>query len=290
MDILNYLRMKKFIFLLVGLIILGSFYQVKAQINPTSIYSKNNIKNEKPIPYAHIREADVMFSKLVWRVINLREKMNQPLYYPAQKSDDRYSLIDLLMLGIENEGLMAFDTEDDEFTTPLTFEDIKTKFGVGVKTVNQRNRTTGEMEEKQVATSMSTSEVTKYLVKEQWIFDKQSSTLQVRIIGLCPIREYVKEGDSELDGLRKKKMFWIYFPDARELLATHEVFNPYNDARRYSFDDLFMKRRFSSYITQVSNVHDNRPIDSYSLGLQTMLESEKIKNDIMNMESDFWEY
>ncbi|MRT92442.1 gliding motility protein GldN [Ancylomarina sp. 16SWW S1-10-2] len=282
--------MKKIIFLLVGLIILCSFYQANAQTTATSIYSKNHIVNEKPIPYAHIREADVMFSKLIWRVINLREKMNQPMYYPTRPMDDRYSLIDLLMFGIENEGLTAYDTEDDEFTQPLTLEDIRSKFGAGVDTIRQPNRETGLMETKIVPRSMTTSEVTKYWVKEQWIFDKQSSTLQVRIIGLCPIREYVKDGDSELDGLRKKKMFWIFFPEARQLLATHEVFNQFNDARRFSYDDLFMKRRFSSYITQVSNVHDNRSIESYTVGLQTMLESERIKNDIMNMESDFWEY
>ena len=269
---------------------MSSFSQSKAQTTPTSIYSKDHTKNERPIPYAHIREADVMFSKLIWREINLREKMNQPMYYPTQPMDDRYSLIDLLMFGIENEGLTAYDTEDDEFTTPLTIEDIRSKFDAGADTIRQQNRETGLMETKIVPRTMSTNEVTKYQVKEQWLFDRQSSTLQVRIIGLCPIREYVKEGDSELDGLRKKRMFWIFFPEARQLLATHEVFNPFNDARRFSYDDLFMKRRFSSYITQVSNVHDNRSIESYTVGLQTMLESEKIKNDILNMEHDFWEY
>ena len=269
---------------------MGSFYQSKAQTTPTSIYSKDHTKNERPIPYAHIREADVMFSKLVWRTINLREKMNQPMYYPTTPMDDRYSLIDLLMFGIENEGLTAYDTEDDEFTSPLTIEDIRSKFDAGIDTIIQANRETGLMEPTYVPRTMSTNEVTKYLVKEQWLFDKQSSTLQVRIIGLCPIREYVKDGDEETDGLRKKLMFWVFFPEARQLLATHEVFNPFNDARRFSYDDLFMKRRFTSYITQVSNVHDNRAIQSYTVGLQTMLESEKIKNDILNMEHDFWEY
>lgn len=281
--------MKRIVFLLVGLILLGSFYQLKAQTTPTSIYSKDHTKNERPIPYAHIREADVIFSKLVWRVINLREKLNQPLYYPTQPMDDRYSLIDLLMFGIENEGLMAYDVDDDEFTMPMTLEDIRSKFGAGNDTITLPNRETGLMETTITPRAMRTDEVTQYMVKEQWIFDKQSSTLQVRIIGLCPIREYTKSGDSDSEGLRKTQLFWIFFPEARQLLATHEVFNPFNDAVRFSFDDLFMKRRFSSYITQVSNVHDNRTIDSYTVGLQTMLEAERIKNDLLNFEHDFWE-
>ena len=281
--------MKRIVFLLVGLILLGSFYQLKAQTTPTSIYSKDHTKNERPIPYAHIREADVIFSKLVWRVINLREKMNQPMYYPTQPMDDRYSLIDLLMFGIENEGLTAYDVDDDEFTMPITLEDIRTRFGAGNDTITLQNRETGLMETTITPRSMKTEEVTKYVVKEQWLFDKQSSTLQVRIIGMCPIREYAKEGDSESDGLRKKQLFWIFFPEARQLLATHDVFNPFNDAARFSYDDLFMKRRFSSYITQVSNVHDNRGINTYTVGLQTMLEADRIKNDLLNFEHDFWE-
>jgi len=281
--------MKRIVFLLVGFILLGSFYQLKAQTTPTSIYYKEHTKNERPIPYAHIREADVIFSKLVWRVINLREKMNQPLYYPTQPMDDRYSLIDLLMFGIENEGLTAYDVDDDEFTMPMTLEDIRTRFGAGNDTITLPNRETGLLETTITPRNMKTDEVTQYIVKEQWLFDKQSSTLQVRIIGLCPIREYTKEGDSDSEGLRKTQLFWIFFPEARQLLATHEVFNPFNDAARFSYDDLFMKRRFSSYITQVSNVHDNRAINSYSTGLQTMLESERIKNDLLNVEHDFWE-
>jgi gliding motility associated protien GldN len=281
--------MKKSLLLLIGLALFCSA-NVMSQTNPTSVYSKNHIKNRKPIPFSNIRESDVMWSKLVWRIVDLREKMNLPMYYPTTPQDDRYSLIDLLMYGIENEGLTAYGVNDDEFKEPMTLDEIHAKFGAQNDTIMQRNRLTGELEQKIIPGEMHTDDVKRYIVKEQWFFDKQTSTMQVRIIGLCPIREYVKDGDTAMDGVQKKKLFWIYFPEARPLLATHEVFNPFNDAARYSFDDLFMKRKFASFITQISNVHNNRGISEYTVGINSMLEAERIKNDIFEYEHDLWEY
>lgn len=281
--------MKKSLLLILGLVLICSSF-VGAQTNATSVYAKDHIKNRKPIPYSNIRESDVMWSKLVWRFVDLREKMNLPMYYPTTPEDDRYSLIDLLMYGIENEGLTAYETDDDEFKVPMTVDQIRNKFDAQNDTITQRNRLTGELEQKILAGEMHTDDVKRYIVKEQWFFDKQTSTLQVRIIGLCPIREYIKDGDSDLDGIQQKKLFWVYFPEARPLLASHEVFNPSNDAARYSFDDLFMKRRFSSFISQISNVHNNRQISEYTVGLNSMLEAERIKNEIFTFEHDLWEF
>ncbi len=280
--------MKKSLLLIIGCSLFVAT-NLNAQTNATSVYKKNHIKNRKPIPMPHIREADVMWAKLVWRIIDVREKMNQPIYYPTTPQDDRYSLIDLLIYGIECEGITAYDTNDDEFKEPLTLEQIRSKFDAESDTIEQRNRLTGELETKVIANEIHTDEVKRYMIKEQWVFDKQSSTMQVRIIGICPIREYVKGNDID-ETIQQKQLFWIYFPEVRPLLATHEVFNEFNDATRFSFDELFIKRRFSSFITQISNVHNNRSITEYTKGLNTMLEAERIKSFIFNYEHDLWEY
>lgn len=283
--------MKKALLLILGIALIGSFANnSSAQTIATSVYKKEHVQNRKPIPYAAIRESDIMWSKLVWRFIDLREKMNLPLYFPTKPQDDRYSLIDLLLYGIENEGLTAYDTEDDEFKVPMTMDQIREKFDAQDDTIMSRNRLTGELEQKIIPGEMHSDDVKRYMVKEQWFFDKQTSTLQVRIIGICPIREYLKEGDTEMDGFQQKQLFWVYFPEVRPLLASHELFNPYNDAARYSFDDLFMKRRFSSFITQISNVYNNRSINEYTVGIESMLEAERIKNSIFEFEHDLWEF
>jgi gliding motility associated protien GldN len=261
----------------------------QSQVIATSIYKKSHIKDSKPIPYSYVRESDVMWSKIVWRIIDLREKLNLSLYYPTYPHDDRYSLIDLLMDGVENKNLLVYDIEDDEFKVPISIDKIKERFDVETITTNLPDPLTGQMVPTSVTSEMHTEEVMQYIIKEQWFFDKQSSTMQTRIIGLCPIREYTK-GTGQDARFVKTKLFWVYFPDVRELLATHEVFNPFNDAARFSYDDLFMKRRFSSFISQISNVHNNRQINEYTTGIHSLLESERIKTQIFNFEHDLWEY
>jgi len=120
--------------------------------------------------------------------------------------------------------------------------------------------------------------------------------MEVRILGLCPIRVYPREikgaanPDDENAEMLLKQVCWIYYPEARTLLASHPVYNTLNDAQQASFDDLFVQRRFSSYIYAESNVYDNRRVEEYTAGLETLLESDRIKESIMNTEHDLWEY
>lgn len=282
--------MKK-IFLL--LMIVGFFSSVdstNAQNVLDGIYEKAHVTNNRPIPYPYIREADVLWAKKVWRIIDLRERINLPLYYPLMPMDDRYSLIDLLVYGIQYEGLTAFSAKDnDEFKVPLSFDQVNIEMGAGVDTTEVQDVTTGKWVQKIVSQDRRSDEVKQVMVKEIWYFDRNYSKLDVRILGLCPIREYV-EGSGENDEINKKQLFWVYFPQARDLFSRHEVFNPKNDAQRRTFDDIFIKRFFGSYIVREANVYNNRTIDQYSQGLDAMLESERIKNDIATFEHDLWEF
>jgi gliding motility associated protien GldN len=116
--------------------------------------------------------------------------------------------------------------------------------------------------------------------------------MQVRVLGICPILVRNKEDQSgnPTEEIEKKLTFWVYYPEVRNLLANHEVYNRFNDAQYYSFDDLFTQRKFSSFIFKESNVYDNRPISSYTSGIETLYESERIKESIFKYEHDLWEY
>jgi gliding motility associated protien GldN len=140
------------------------------------------------------------------------------------------------------------------------------------------------------------NDIKELLIKEDWFFDKQRSVMEVRIIGICPIMHRLQilntGGDEEQIGqLQRIQTFWVYFPEARNVLANTDVFNNFNDAQRISFDDIFWKRRFDSYIIRESNVWDNRLIQDYTFsGLETLLEAERIKTELFNFEHDLWEY
>jgi len=280
--------MKRFfvILLVVGLsLTLFNNKQTYAQNVNDNIYVKENIPGKRPVPFPLLREADIMWSKKIWQVIDCREKMNHIFYYPTADIDDRKSLISVLIYAINNEGLTIY--RDDEFKQLMTRDEVYEKFEALPDTQQVTDPETGELVTRVIEGEIKYEQVTKYELKEQWYFDKQHSIMRVRILGICPIRVWV---DPETGQARKTRTFWVYFDEARPLFAKQEIFNRNNDAQRISFDDVFWQRRFTSYIVRESNVYDNREVSGYMQGVHNLLEAEKIKQDIFNIEHDLWEF
>ena len=271
-----------------------------------TVYKKEKHLNKKVQPYAPLRQADVMWSRKVWREIDLRQKINHPFYYPenngvpgAAVTDDRRSLIDVIYNAIQEGSLTAYGNPvyDDEFREPMAEEEVKAIGGAGETieaAVNWEKVADGMSEEealesKATPTYFDRNMVKKWRLKEVWFFDKQRSVMDVRIVGIAPLGEDVDEVTGQLMGTFSP-LFWVHFPEAREILINAEVFNLVkNDAERRTYDDIFWKRMFSSTITKEANVMD-RKINEYMVGLDALLEAERIKTEIFNMEHDLWEY
>lgn len=263
---------------------------VQAQTVLDGAYIKEHTKTQRVVPYPYIREADVMWYRRVWREIDLREKINLPLYYPTEPINDRKSLFDVIKQGIIDDGsITAYDPGpigmDDEFTKPLTPAEVKAML-TKMDTTMTDNIYTGALDTVISAVEVNSEQVKKYLLKEDWIFDRQRSVMDIRIIGICPERENRGE-DGEVRGY--SKMFWLYFPELRYVLVNWEVFNRENDAERRSFDHLFWTRQFNSTITKVSNVYD-RNVAQYKTGIDALLQGEEIKADLFNFEHDLWNF
>ena len=260
----------------------------------TEVYTREHIPNKAPVPYAYVREADVMWAKDIYRIIDLKQKQNLPLYYPTKPINDRYNLVQLILWGIDNEGIRAFSIDDakNEFTIPLDRTRIDDAFGAGTEVIKKLDVNTGMYVDTTLQNDRKTDEVKQLLIKEKWFFDRNHSVMNVRIVGICPIRVYYRTDDQGLptDLIMKRQTCWVYFPEIRPLLARHEIFNNNNDAQRISFDDYFMQRRFNGYIFAESNVYENRWINSYALGMDALLEADKIKDYLFTMEHDLWEY
>jgi gliding motility associated protien GldN len=243
-------------------------------------------------PYQHVREADVMWSTKIERIIDLREKMNQVFYYPLLPINDRQNLIDVLMQAINEGTITSYGnaTIDDEFQSPMSPSEVEMIGILQGEKMSVEELFDPDTQEYYLDTTYNIferHEVKKYRIKEEWFFDKQRSIMEVRIIGICPVIDRKNE-DGVYTG--ETSLFWVYFPEARKILSKAEVFNHRkNDAARLTYDDIFHKRFFSSRIVKESNKYD-RKISEYKEGIDALLEAEKIKEEIFNIEHDLWEY
>lgn len=264
--------------------------EANAQTVLDGAYIKEHTKTKRVVPYTHIREADVMWARRVWRTIDLREKMNHPLYFPTEAINDRKSLFDVIRQGLMVDGsITAYSVgpigTDDEFKKPLLASELKELF-TRLDTQYTESLETGDMEMVVQEINLESRDIMMYNIKEDWIFDKQRSTMDIRILGIAPMQEKRGE-DGEIRGY--SPLFWLYYPECRYVFANWDAFNRENDAERRSFEDIFWKRQFSSYITKWSNVYD-RGINQYKTGLNALLEGEEIKQQLFEFEHDLWNF
>ncbi len=250
------------------------------------LVEKKTILDKQVLPYEPIREADIMWSKRIWRVIDVREKLNLPF---ANQTEGQ-SLFEILMKGITDTSagtatLRAYKTDNDKFSNKFTPQEVST-IGARTDTVELTDPNTFEKKLKVTHSNISPQDVKRFRIKEDWYFDRQYSVLKVRIIGIAPIID-VKDEAGNFS--YERVMFWVRYPDCREYLARQRAFIDGNDANPMSWEDIFETRRFSSYIFKESNVY-NRRIMSYMTGTDILLEGEKIKSEIFNYEHDLWSY
>lgn len=243
------------------------------------IVEKRIIQERRVLPYQPLREADIFWEKRIWRVIDIREKMNLPFAYPEMP------FFSILMDAAINNEITVYSTEDDKFTSKLQPDEVAS-MGATVDTVITFDPETYEEQIQIVRNELNPEDVMRFRIKEIWFFDEETSMLQVRILGIAPLID-VKDDNGNFK--YEKPMFWVYYPQCREVLARHQVFNAGNDASPNSWEDLLEMRWFSSYIYKESNVHDFR-LQDYLSGVDLLLEADKIKQEIFNFEHDLWSY
>ncbi|AIM59641.1 MULTISPECIES: gliding motility protein GldN [Cellulophaga] len=254
--------------------------------------------NDGPLKYGYVDDRDVLWSTTVWEVIDLDERVNFPLYYPIDTIDigkNRRSLYHVLMKAIKSGELEVY--ADSYFTEKRKLEDLKasmqkvdtTDYGydqynageeVSEEYINKRDLVAADLEE--------------YLIKGMWYFDKRQGELKYRLLGIAPVApdvNFIDDESVDIDG-NKIPLFWVWYPDAREILHKAKVFNQRNSASPISFDMLLNSRRFHATIYKEENVHGDRKIKDYisDNALFQLLEAKRIKEVIRDREQDMWSY
>ncbi|WP_405608921.1 gliding motility protein GldN [Polaribacter sp. Asnod1-A03] len=240
--------------------------------------------NEEPIPYGYVDDRDILWSKVVWEFVDLNQKINLPYYFPIDTtniSSDRRSLFDTLIKGIK-QGKIEGAYIDSYFTSKITKEEIDSRL-ISIREENGYRDTI----------RLQTQDVVGYMIKGMWYFDKRQGELKYRLLALAPMGKDVQTlGLQDIEDDNLYELFWIFFPEARDVLHDAKVFNPKNASQPISFDHLLNARRFSSTIVREENIYGNRAITDYVRGnsLFQLLEADKIKESIRNREIDMWNY
>lgn len=253
------------------------------------------VDNDKPLEYGYVDDRDILYSKMTWERIVLDERVNFPLYYPIDTNNigsNRRSLYDVLMKNIKN-GKIANIYGDSYFKTKTTLKDIEAALvkvdttELGIEQINAGEQLSAEYINRRDITA---ADIMEYHIKGLWYFDKRQAELKYRLLGIAPVAPDVNFIGTENTDL--VELFWIFFPDARQVLHEAKSFNDANSSVPVSFDHILNSRRFSGYIYKEENVQGDRQISEYvsDNALMQLLESERIKDKIRDFELDMWTY
>tara|TARA_R110000765_G_scaffold423944_2_gene533649 strand:+ start:110 stop:997 length:888 start_codon:yes stop_codon:yes gene_type:complete len=291
----------------------NSFLVVCMTILAASSYGQNNIlnatdpdemfiktdeqielDNDKPLEYGYVDSRDVLWGKNVWEVVDLDERVNFPLYYPTDSNNigsDRRSLYDVLVTNVKKGKIDIYS--DSYFNDKIQLGDISAAMSkVDTTDLGYEQYNAGEQIDQQFINrrDITAADIEQYWIRGYWYFDKRQGELKYRLIGLAPVAPDVNFIDDDEPVL--VPLFWVWFPGAREVLHEAQVFNPQNSAQPLSFDHLLNSRRFNGVIYRVDNIQGDREVKEYVAdnALMQLLESERIKEQIRNFESDMWNY
>lgn len=269
---------------------------VKKSLRNDDAIVRNLVNERTPLPYENIREDDAVYRQKIWRDIDTREKINLPFRYSANEDNGNQRFISILMKAIQdgpdNGGVTVFSNVDDRFTTPMTIAEVSNMISGGSVSVPIYDAEGNVTSYKETTAEVNLDSFYKFRIKEEVIFDKESSRLFWRILGIAPLKRVITSSGVDMG---ESELFWVYYPDMRPIFAKYEVYNGKNYGARMSWEELFESRMFYGRIVKSTL---NNPYDQY-LNQQTglkqnsifqLLEGENIKDQIFNYEQNLWSY
>lgn len=266
--------------------------QVKKSLRQDeAISGGDQIRDRTPLPYEDLRADDAVYRHKIWREIDTREKINLPFRYAADQDNGNQRFISILLQAIQDSAVTVFSSIDDRFTTPMTKGEVAGIIG-GEMVEFQVYDSAGNSTTQRKRNEINLDSIYKFRLKEEVVFDKESSRLFFRILGIAPVKNVITSQGIDLG---PTELFWVYYPDMRATFAKYEVYNGKNFGARMSWEELFESRMFYGRIIKstIDNPYDQF-IKNYK-GLEEqpilqLLEGENIKEKIFNYEQDLWSY
>jgi gliding motility associated protien GldN len=240
----------------------------------------------RSLDMANIREIDASFKRRVWRQIDVRQKQNQAFVYTGDEYTGGGYFIEILLDAVKKGKVAAYNMLDDRFTEPLNMESFEQSLSGSIDSTPVVDPISGETAYKITRKEFNVNEVTKYRIKEDWIFDRNIGRMVVRIIGIAPLIDRVNEATGEYS--YSTPMFWLNYPELRKVLTNYEVYNPQNDLHRMSWADFFDGRHFASYVIKTS-ANNPTGADFEKNSLRGLEEGQRAIEVLRDKEDDMWQ-
>lgn len=261
------------------------------------------------------RADDIVWSRIVYRVIDMRYKQNYQLYFPTNSDDPQYrSLFKVIVDGLID-GLPVYRKSQDkikpEFSAANMFEkeDIPSLFLINDFSTDYSDDTCYYNVECSDAMLMHYNKAEdklsfhfypyekfvrnqlKYLIQEIIFFDKHNSRLYSKIIAIAPLQsDKIFTTDNVMSAMHESILFWIPFDALRPYLAQQYMIPQSNDSKRLTFDEYFAKKLYSSYIFGDSNMYNRMIMDYSRTEEEVKKEQQRIFDELLTFEQDLWEY
>ena len=219
--------------------------------NTPVLTERARIKNEE----SSKAPAHVVWSREMYRTIDLVKENNAALYYPVQPMGDRMNLFTAIFKLMADGKIIAYNYlfgRQEVFTDDqiVNFEDILKKFRIMYDKQGSGDNVRYIVHDSDIPSD----EVLEYQIKEGWYFDAATGTYKSQVIAVCPL---LVQMDYSIGRTTRNAMFWIPYETLRPYLSRIMIMtSDFNNVMTYSIDDFFTKGMYQGDIVKTVNLRD----------------------------------
>lgn len=272
------------------------------------------------------RKDDIVWARVVYRVIDMRLKQNYQLYTPIVADDPLYaSLFRTMLRAIEGGAPIYKKSSQGSDVRPYFNDSTKVEKSL-IPSLFQNHISQDDLdmmsdEEKQDATVLKYDQATdaitfnnfpyknyarnvlKYVIQEVVFFDKHYSRLFTKTVAIAPLCAGnlwdLPANATVMESVYKQILFWMPFEKLRPYLAAQPVTPLGNDKEgNMCYDEFFDKKLYSSYLLGDNNQYSRMVpelADAYKDDIQRYYkeirkEQQRIEAELLMTEQNLWEY
>jgi gliding motility associated protien GldN len=233
-------------------------------------------------------EADLQWSKTVYRSLDLTKGKNPALYYPEEPNEDGQSMFFIIMRLLANNQIPAYEYLDgrEMFTEEYRIKVAEMLDRFHVLYSEAKGSTEKNPRYAIEDADIPGNEILSYYIIEKWSFDTRSNTMRSRVDALCPVLH--RQDEFGGDPIRFP-MFWVKLNDIRPYIAQQYVFtDDDNNLTRYNLDDFFKLNMYQGDIYKVKNLRNLSLMQLYPDPKDLKHAQDSIEERLHRFDKNLW--